>query len=123
MLRDFYHYLGIREYGPNKFIPIKCLSYNNFVLLAVYRKRQINLNETTKTFINEPHDGIVNIPGPDLRLACHIIYPSNDPNNRLATKRCERICSRALRVVTPRLPHYVIAQRSRACSIYAIAIE
>ena len=23
--------------------------------------------------MNEPHDGIVNIPGPDLRLACHII--------------------------------------------------
>ena len=22
--------------------------------------------------MNEPHDGIVNIPGPDLRLACHI---------------------------------------------------
>ena len=39
--------------------------------------------------MNEPHDGIVNIPGSDLRLACHIIYPSNDPNNRLATKRCD----------------------------------
>ena len=26
--------------------------------------------------MNEPHDGIVNIPGPDLRLACHIIYIS-----------------------------------------------
>ena len=73
--------------------------------------------------MNEPHDGIVNIPGSDLRLACHIIYPSNDPNTRLATKRCERVCSRALRIVTPRLPHYVIAQRPRACSIYAIAIE
>ena len=23
--------------------------------------------------MNEPHDGIVNIPGPDLRLPCHII--------------------------------------------------
>ena len=22
--------------------------------------------------MNEPHDGIVNIPGSDLRLACHI---------------------------------------------------
>ena len=29
--------------------------------------------------MNEPHDGIFNIPGPDLRLPCHIIYPSNDP--------------------------------------------
>ena len=72
--------------------------------------------------MNEPYNGNVKIPGPDFTLdPTH--YPLNDPNNRLATERCERVCSRALRVVTPRLLHYVIAQRSRACSIYAVAIE